>query len=137
MKTLLNEIKKLRYLRHGFRNYWFGEDMPYLRLWLPKRAKLLQRMLGWPIVWRLAAKAALLIPHEPVDAECVACFAKARIERDRHKPTMTTARQLVCRECGLSVSDWKRKPLCRHKPLWPTPPPREKSGPVVFPLNWD
>lgn len=30
------ELKKLRYLRHGFRNYWFGEDMPCFRFlpWL-------------------------------------------------------------------------------------------------------
>ena len=25
------EFRKLRYLQHGFRNYWFGEDMPWLR----------------------------------------------------------------------------------------------------------
>jgi len=37
VRTILNELKKLRYLRvqghWTFRNYWFGEDMPCFRQW--------------------------------------------------------------------------------------------------------
>lgn len=34
---LREEIYKLRYLRHGFRNYYCGEDMPALRRWVVAR----------------------------------------------------------------------------------------------------
>jgi hypothetical protein len=43
MKVLIKiwcELRKLRYLRHGFRNYWFGEDMPELRTWEWLRRKV-------------------------------------------------------------------------------------------------
>lgn len=104
--------------------------------WLSKQPKLLRRMLGWPLLWRLAANAALSLPHDANDAHCLPCAAKERAKRDQHRLTMNTKRQLTCRECGLPLGDWKSKPLCRHKPLWPAPPPKESSSVAVFPLNW-
>ncbi len=29
--SVTGELRKLRYLRRGFRNYWFGKDMPWPR----------------------------------------------------------------------------------------------------------
>jgi hypothetical protein len=142
--TLLNEIKKLRYLhlgsmplRAGLRNYWFGEDMPGLRraLHSPETRKLLRRALGWPLVWRLAAHYLCSLEHTANEETCDSCAGAARFKKYAHKGTLDMRRQYICDVCGLPVHQWKRKPRCGGRK--PYTPPVEKRGPVVFPLNWD
>lgn len=105
--------------------------------WLSRRPTLVRRMLSFPLLWRVAAAAAQLIPHVAVDADCLACAGKARRALRRHEPTMSVKRQFYCRKCGLSLSEWGRKPKCSNKRPAAVALTPSDSRPIVFPLNWE
>lgn len=96
--------------------------------------KLLRFLMKCPLIWRLAAKKAAVLPHSL--GNCIACVGLKRIMYEKHVAFMVLSGQVICRNCNLPIWKWNKKPVCLHKkpPIKPTlePQPRYTIIPTDF-----
>jgi len=109
----------------------------FILRWLDKHQGWVKSALQWPLIWQLAARYAATLPHEQVDEICLPCLARTRRARDVHKAKMDSRRQIICAKCGVPMTEWGRKPLCRGLKSYVPPAAPKATGPLVKLVNWE
>jgi hypothetical protein len=105
--------------------------------WAREHDKLLRIALKLPLLWRVAYRIILKhAAHDDDKGLCLVCAAADRRNQNKHQATMSVARQLYCKKCGLSLSRWIKEPRCSGRMPRVSAAPQDTNQIRIVPLNW-